>query len=197
MEGDEVNEIFNRISKPTDSGKESYYIKKEYYTPQNIEAGKEFFLANCAVCHGNDADGNSLRAGVMQEAKPRILTNLDWIQSRDDLRLLRSIKYGVPGTAMTPWGDFTNSLQRLQLVIFIRSLSFQQERRDNLMTALYQVFDNNQFIVENARIENSQEMEKLLREKSEEESKRNVFEELGEIKQALEGYQKILELNKN
>ena len=42
----------------------------------------------------------------MQDAKPRMLTNLDWENSRDDLRLLRSIKYGVPGTAMVPWGDF-------------------------------------------------------------------------------------------
>lgn len=191
--------IFTRIPQPTDTGTESYYIKKKYYTPQNIEAGREFFLVNCAVCHGNEADGNSLRAGVMQESKPRILTNLDWIQSRDDLRLLRSIKYGIPGTAMTPWGDFTSSLQRLQLVIFIRSLSSQQERREQLTTALYQVFENAQFIVENARIENSQEMEKLRNEQAKfqqiaEESKRNVTESQDGIKKALEVYQKILEL---
>lgn len=198
-ENEDVNAIFTRIDQPTDTGEESYYIRKQYYTPQNIEAGKEFFLANCAVCHGNEADGNSLRAGVMQEAKPRILTNLDWIQSRDDLRLLRSIKYGVPGTAMTPWGDFTNSLQRLQLVIFIRSLSLQQERRDNLTTALFQVYENAQFIVENARIENSQEMEKLRKEQENleqqaEESKRKVADNQGALKNALDIYQKILVL---
>ena len=68
-------------------------------------------------------DGTGIRAGVMEQAKPRILTNLDWLQIRDDLRLLRSIKYGVSGTAMTPWGDLTSAQQRLQLVIFIRSLS--------------------------------------------------------------------------
>lgn len=100
LKGDVVQEthIFDIVSQPTDTGETSYYIKKQYYTPENIEAGKAFFLTNCAVCHGTEADGNSIRAGVMQEAKPRILTNLDWITSRDDLRLLRSIKYGVPRT---------------------------------------------------------------------------------------------------
>ena len=161
---EDFNEIFDVVHRLTDTGEESYYIKKDFYTVQNIEEGKTFFLANCAVCHGNEADGNSIRSGVMTESKPRILTNLDWIQSRDDLRLLRSIKYGVPGTAMTPWGDFTNTLQRLQLVIFIRSLSLQQERRETLMTAIYEVFESAQFIVEIARIENSQIMEKLQKE---------------------------------
>jgi hypothetical protein len=75
------------------------------------------------VCHGNEGDGSGTRGSTMQEAKPRMLTNLDWLRSHDDLRILRSIKYGVPGTSMTPWGDLTNSLQRLQLVMFIRSLT--------------------------------------------------------------------------
>ena len=97
----------------------AYYIKKEYYAPENIAQGKAFFELNCAVCHGTEADGTGPRASEMKEAKPRMLINLDWGEYRDDLRLLRSIKYGVPGTAMTPWGDLTSSLQRLQLVIFI------------------------------------------------------------------------------
>ena len=119
----DVDAVFDSVPLSTDSGANSYYIKKKYYTPYNIEQGQEFFLLNCAVCHGSEGDGSGIRGSTMEAAKPRMLTNLDWIRSRDDLRLLRSIKYGVPGTAMTPWGDLTSSLQRLQLVIFIRSLS--------------------------------------------------------------------------
>ena len=195
----EAGAIFTRVPKFTDTGAESYYINKKFYTPQNIEAGREFFLTNCAVCHGNEADGNSLRATVMQEAKPRILTNLDWIQSRDDLRLLRSIKYGIPGTGMTPWGDLTNSLQRLQLVMFIRSLSQQQERREQLMTAVYEVFDNAQIVVEHARIENSKQITKLQEERTNlqqlaDNSKKEVVENPEAIKVALLAYQRALEL---
>lgn len=132
--------------------KYAYYIKKKYYTEENVENGKRFFEINCAACHGADADGSGIRASVMIDAKPRMLTNLDWINTRDDLRLLRSIKYGVPGTAMTPWGDFTSSLQRMQLVMFIRSLSFEKEARENLAEALYKAFDQAAFQLENVRI---------------------------------------------
>ncbi len=116
------------------------YIKQEYYTEGNIEAGKMFFELNCAVCHGSDADGAGARASIMVDAKPRMLTNLDWLHTRDDLRLLRSIKYGVAGTAMTPWGDFTSSLQRLQLVIFIRSLTLDKLAKDALNQKIYSAF---------------------------------------------------------
>lgn len=117
------------------------YIKKEYYTPENIQEGQYLFIQNCAPCHGREGDGAGLRAEAMSEAKPRMLTNLDWISSRDDLRLLRSIKYGIPGTAMTPWGDLTSAKQRLQLVMFIRSLSKEALLRRKLTDALYQAFD--------------------------------------------------------
>lgn len=120
--------------------KNLFYIKKKFYTEQNLEQGKLFFDHNCAVCHGKDADGAGARAGIMVEAKPRMLINLDWSKSRDDLRLLRSIKYGVQGTAMTPWGDLTNSLQRLQLVMYIRSLSRENILRDQLTESLYYAF---------------------------------------------------------
>lgn len=129
----------------------SYYIKRKFYTPENIEQGKVFFEMNCAVCHGKEADGSGIRAEAMHDAKPRMLTNLDWIETHDDLRLLRSIKYGVPGTGMTPWGDLTSSLQRMQLVIFIRSLSEDTELRNQLGTALYRAFDDADFTIEKAR----------------------------------------------
>src|SRR5262249_31119914 len=78
---------------------------------------------------------------------------LHWIDTRDDLRLLRSIKYGVPGTAMTPWGDLTSSLQRMQLVIYIRSLSLSQQQRDDLFDTIYTVFDQPDQMLDTARVE--------------------------------------------
>lgn len=130
---------------------DAYYIKRKFYTERNIERGKEFFELNCAPCHGAEADGSGIRASIMTESKPRMLTNLDWIKTHDDMRLLRSIKYGVPGTAMTPWGDLTTSLQRLQLVIFIRSLSQDKNRRDTLLEGLYTVFEKEELQIENLR----------------------------------------------
>ena len=147
-------ELFYVVPNPVPGEEKNlYYIKKEYYTKENLAKGERFFELNCAVCHGSEADGMGMRASIMLDAKPRMLTNLDWLKTRDDLRLLRSIKYGVPGTAMTPWGDLTSSEQRLQLVMFIRSLSDEKEKRDSLMESLYNAFDIALLHVEQARIQ--------------------------------------------
>jgi mono/diheme cytochrome c family protein len=183
---EKIEDLFSIVPNPTDTHEMSYFIKKKYYTPENIDAGKEFFLINCAVCHGNEGEGSGKRSEIMVGAKPRMLTNLDWVQSRDDLRLLRSIKYGVPGTAMTPWGDFTSSLQRLQLVMFIRSLSEEHERREKLSQALYQAFDIPQVILEAARIEKSIELQKLQSEQKQLQS-----EEEGLIQSAISSDQSL------
>lgn len=151
--------IFDSYSNPgSELEPYHYYIKKKYYTPDNIEKGKEFFELNCAVCHGREGEGAGARAGTMAEAKPRMLTNLDWINTRDDLRLLRSIKFGVAGTAMTPWGDQTSGLQRLQLVMFIRSLSKERSLRDQLAESLYKTFDATDLKLEEVRLGNYHKM---------------------------------------
>ncbi len=117
------------------------FIREAFYTSDNLEAGQQLFGLNCASCHGNDGTGTGPRATSMVEAKPRMLTNLPWIQTRDDLRLLRSIKYGVPGTAMTPWGDQTTAAQRMQLVLYIRNLTRSGCWRTKLEEILYNRFD--------------------------------------------------------
>ncbi len=141
-----------------------YFIKKQYYTEANLLAGQAFFELNCAACHGRDADGAGLRASAMEEAKPRMLVNFDWINSRDDLRLLRSIKYGVSGTSMTPWGDQTNSLQRLQLVMYIRSLTEDKKERRMVDDAIYSTFDSLDQQLEELRASEYVELDKIQRE---------------------------------
>lgn len=194
----EVDKYFNIIPQPDDKEDENaYYIKKSYYTPQNLMAGRAFFELNCAVCHGRDADGSGNRAGSMIDAKPRMLTNLDWLETRDDLRLLRSIKYGIPGTAMVAWGDQTSSLQRMQLVMYIRTISEKAQLSDKLLSMLYKAFDKTEISIEKVRIyiqpqlkEAKLELEKV----SEKQFNLNKLFEKGEgsQKDALEAYQKLL-----
>jgi mono/diheme cytochrome c family protein len=192
---EQVNEtedaIFDvQINKSMDMPQKSYFIKKKYYTLQNIQAGQEFFVKNCAVCHGKEADGTGARGAIMQDAKPRNLLNMEWISSRDDLRLLRSIKYGIHGTSMSAWGELTSGLQRLQLVMFIRNLSQESGMRSLLKAALYESFDSSVFVVENAR---STEYGKIndLQKKISELKTKNVDEA-----QAIENFKEKLKLEK-
>jgi mono/diheme cytochrome c family protein len=197
----QVEEIFDLVPYQTDTGSESYYIKKKFYTPYNIEEGRKYFLLNCAVCHGNEGDGSGSRGRAMQDAKPRMLTNLDWNRSRDDLRFLRSIKYGVPGTSMTPWGDYTSSLQRMQLVMFIRTLIQEKDRRAQLDQALYQTFDEALLVIENARIGLSQQLStlnlQLLDLKAKQaEAERQATNNQEDVNEALAFYQQSLDISK-
>jgi mono/diheme cytochrome c family protein len=194
-----VADVFDIVDTQDESNPKNYYIKRIYYTPYNIQEGQKYFLLNCAVCHGNEADGSGIRGQAMQDAKPRMLTNLDWIQSRDDLRLIRSIKYGIPGTSMTPWGDYTNSLQRMQLVMFIRTLSQEREKRIQLDQTLYQTFDTAQVLVEEARIMGNQKLKELvLKEQQLSQHQKNLVKavrENGEASEkALNMYQERLNL---
>lgn len=100
-----------------------YYIKKHFFTPENIEKGKALYTEHCAHCHGSMGAGDGIRAVTMKEAKPRMLIHLPWISKRDDMRLLRAIKYGVAGTSMISFADVTTAWQRFQLVSYIRSLT--------------------------------------------------------------------------
>ncbi len=150
--------------------KELYYIREKYYTDQNFDEAEKFYLVNCATCHGKEGGGTGLRATSMVEAKPRMLTNLPWLRTRDDLRLMRSIKYGVPGTSMIPWGDMTTAAQRMQLVIFIRELTKNQILNDEFEEVLYDVFDSRILEIEQARIteyKQLENMEKTLQEEQE------------------------------
>lgn len=196
-----VDEVFDISPNPLGGPEKNvYYIKKKYFTQDNILAGQSFFELNCSVCHGIEADGSGYRAGSMFDAKPRMLTNLHWIDTRDDLRLLRSIKYGVQGTSMIPWGDQTTSLQRMQLVMFIRSLSLSQEERDNLFNTLYRVFDTADQTIDTARVE---EYAKLNRLKNQIESlsqqqdlfRKKILEGDAKAEDALDQYKQQLTLS--
>lgn len=202
-EDSEIKEYFDIVPSPNGGPDlNEYYIQKKYYTAYNIDEGMKFFLLNCAVCHGNEGDGTGIRSSAMNEAKPRMLTNLDWAQSRDDLRLLRSIKYGVPGTAMTPWGDQTSTLQRLQLVIFIRTLTQDKVQREKMAAVLYQAFEVPKIAVDNAWGPLSKQLIDLKNEQETIKQRLNELERLttqeqAPLQQTVDLYKRNLEITQS
>lgn len=133
-------------------GTEGVFIKPDFYTPYHLEQGEALYQLHCSVCHGKEGDGAGPRSEAMVEAKPRMLTNVDWLASRDDRRLLSSIKYGVPGTAMHGWGEMTTALQRMEMVAYIRSLSLEQQARKRVRQEIF-----NHFVVSERALKTAQE----------------------------------------
>ena len=194
-----VEDVFDIVQ--TAEG-DQFYIKKKFYTPENIRAGHDLFTFHCSVCHGDEGAGNGLRSEAMIDAKPRMLTNLDWLKSRDDLRLLRSIKYGVRGTSMTPWGDYTSSLQRMQLVIFIRSLTAEKDLREVINTAIFESFERPLLVIGQVRGENYKKLESAQKKYlAARESRRQEFEQVqqaaGAREAVVEQYGQELQLLEN
>lgn len=91
-------------------------IKNPRTSDMDLHAGRETFRGNCAACHGADARGGTGPA----------LVNRRFTHGESDWALLRTIKYGVPGTSMPPhpWA-YTRIWQA---VTYIRSLDASHPR---------------------------------------------------------------------
>ena len=57
----------------------------------------------CARCHGEKGAGDGVIADYL-DPKPRDLTKTAFMQTKTRERLLTSLRKGVPGTSMAPWG---------------------------------------------------------------------------------------------
>ncbi len=92
---------------------------------RNRRAGKELYedVSNpaCAACHGDKGDGRGQLAGQF-DPRPRNFACAETIQGIPDGQLYWIIQNGSPGTAMPPFGYFTDE-EIWQLVIYLRSLS--------------------------------------------------------------------------
>lgn len=143
-----------------------WYIKQELYNQANIDAGLHHFTANCAVCHGKDGSGNGLRAEVMIGAKPRNLTSVPWMRAHDDERLLRSITYGVPGTAMVAFGGEIPTRDRLQIVMYLRDQIDTNVAKSELEDSLSDSFDTGIAALQLQKKPNAEQIATLYKEKA-------------------------------
>jgi mono/diheme cytochrome c family protein len=64
--------------------------------------GRKLYLETCAICHGERADGQGVRASAFA-TPPRDFSNEAWRRSTSPQRVYRSIRDGVPGTPMPSW----------------------------------------------------------------------------------------------
>jgi mono/diheme cytochrome c family protein len=92
---------------------------------QNLEAGRELFKVNCAVCHGADAHGTgpvAERFAAASANPPADLTS-QRVRSRSDGQLHWIVTNGLGN--MPSFGDLLNDDQRWMLVQVIRGYQGQ------------------------------------------------------------------------
>ncbi len=86
-----------------------------------VAHGKEKYMAVCSMCHGNAAMGDG-PAGAALNPKPRNLVEGKWVAGGKTIDLFNTIKKGLPGTAMAPFGHLP-LLDRWAITHFVRSIT--------------------------------------------------------------------------
>ena len=86
--------------------------------PEEIEAGKQTFMANCIACHGKLANG---KLGDNDGAGPN-LTDDYWLHGGGIQDVFKTIKYGWPDKGMKSWKEDLSPIQIAQVASYIKSL---------------------------------------------------------------------------
>jgi len=90
--------------------------------PLAAQEANDIFERNCQRCHGRMGTGRGPDAAGLLP-RPRNLTNQPYLASLQDVRILRAILDGVPGTAMPAWREELSPDEAWALVDKIRVLS--------------------------------------------------------------------------
>jgi mono/diheme cytochrome c family protein len=86
-----------------------------------ISRGRALFLEQCALCHGERADGRGQRREAFTRP-PADFTDPGWQQRTSPRRAFMTIREGVRGTAMPSWRSLDEA-QAWDLVAYLRSLA--------------------------------------------------------------------------
>ena len=89
---------------------------------ESVEArgnGRKLFLASCALCHGEKADGRGVRREGLS-VPPRDFTDPSWRIRTTPRHVFYAIREGVHGTPMPGWKSFSDA-ETWDLVAFLLS----------------------------------------------------------------------------
>lgn len=87
-------------------------------TPPPAMAPAEAYQALCERCHGEKGDGNGKVAWYI-DPSPRDFTKEGFMNSKPHARFLDSVRNGVPGTSMPPWGRILSGDQPEGILTYV------------------------------------------------------------------------------
>lgn len=122
-----VERIEQPAARPGAAAPAQEYPEASRLNDPALARGEYLYARNCAICHGDQGDGAGKFAYLMNP-RPRDLkqglfklsTTENQVPTDDDL--LRSISFGMPGSAMPPWGHLPQT-DLEALVKYVRRLN--------------------------------------------------------------------------
>ena len=88
-----------------------------------LERGRSYYIQLCALCHGSNGSGNG-EFSYRMVPKPSNLVE-DIVGTRTDEQMDVAIRDGIKGSAMQGWGDQLSSVQRGQIIKYLKYLAIQ------------------------------------------------------------------------
>jgi mono/diheme cytochrome c family protein len=98
-------------------------------TPPAFKTPEEVYKNLCARCHGEKGDGKGVTWLYLDPA-PRDLTKVAFMNSKPEDRFLKSLKEGVPGTSMPPWGRVLTDDQRREVLTYVFQNFVREPRKE-------------------------------------------------------------------
>lgn len=89
-------------------------------TAENIDAGRQLFQANCAICHGPRALGDGPAAFTLS---PKPFNLQVHVPLHPEGEVFYWISSGVAGTGMPAWRDRLTDTQRWQIIRYLEALA--------------------------------------------------------------------------
>ncbi len=105
----------------------NYQLVPKSASLAELERGRSYYIQLCALCHGSDGSGNGEFSYRMMP-KPSNLV-VDVIGQRTDEQLDGAIRNGIRGSAMQGWSDQLSTVQRGQIIKYIKYLAIKYKHR--------------------------------------------------------------------
>jgi high-affinity iron transporter len=96
-------------------------VPPDFDTPQARARGRESFVLHCAICHGENADGQGPRRGSLAPP-PANFRDPSWRERTSPARTFASIRDGRPGTPMAGWKAMLSDAQIWELVAWLHGV---------------------------------------------------------------------------